>query len=31
VYIVVVDLGNVGVGDDDERQIAKRLNAVSEA
>jgi hypothetical protein len=31
VYIVVVDFGDVGVGDDDERQIAKRLDAVSEA
>jgi len=31
VDIVVVYLGNVRVGDDDKRQIAKRLDAVSEA
>jgi hypothetical protein len=31
VDVVVVDLGDVRVGDDDKRQVAKRLDAVSQA
>jgi len=29
--IVVMDLGDIWVGDNDERQVAKRLDAVGEA
>lgn len=29
-YVIVVDPGDVGIGDDDEREVAEGLDAVGE-